>query len=93
MSIQYNKTYYEMTAMSKWSLISESVVGIQTGVHPAGEEPNQHVVRAAHRVSRMTTIRKVPTRLKLGPCSWDEVLAPSDHPDRPSSWSTSFSLH
>jgi hypothetical protein len=34
------KTYYKMTAMSKRPLIFESVVVIQIGVHPAGEEPN-----------------------------------------------------
>jgi hypothetical protein len=26
----------------------------------------------------MTTIYEVPTKSKLGPCSWDAVLAPSD---------------
>jgi hypothetical protein len=48
---------------------------IQIGVHPTGEEPNQHIVHLASRVSRMKTICEVPTMLKLGPCSRDEVLA------------------
>jgi hypothetical protein len=34
------KTYYEMTVMSKRSLISESVMTIQISVHVTGEEPN-----------------------------------------------------
>jgi hypothetical protein len=78
--------------MSKWSLISESVVVIRIGVHPIGEEPDQHIVRMAPWVSRMTTVSKVPTKLKSAPCSQDEVLAPSDRPTRPSSWAASFSL-
>jgi hypothetical protein len=81
-----------MIATSKRSLISESVAVIRIGVHPAGEEPNQHVVRVASLVSRATTIREVPTKSNLGPYSRDEVLAPSDHPVRPSSWAASFSL-
>jgi hypothetical protein len=79
--------------MSKQLLISESVTEIQIGVHPAGEEPNQHVICVASRVSRMTTFHEDPTRLKLGRCSRDEVLAPSDRLAQPSSWATSFSLH
>jgi hypothetical protein len=43
-----------MKATSMRSLISESVTTIQIGVHPAGEEPNQHVIRVAPRVSRTT---------------------------------------
>jgi hypothetical protein len=82
-----------MTTTSKRSLISESVVVIQIGIHPTGEEPNQHVVRVAPQVSRRTTVHEVPTRSKSGPCSRDEVLAPSDRPARPSSWATSFSIH
>jgi hypothetical protein len=69
--------------MDKRSLISESVVAIRIGVHPVGEEPDQHVVRAASRVSRMTTVCEVPTKSKSGLCSRDEVLAPNDHPTRP----------
>jgi hypothetical protein len=34
----------------KRSLIFESVVVIQIGVHAAGEEPDQHVVRLATQV-------------------------------------------
>jgi hypothetical protein len=79
--------------MSKRSLISESVAMILIGVHPAGEEPDQQVVCMAPLVSRTTTIREVPTKSKLVPCSLDEVLAPSDCLARPSSWATSFSLH
>jgi hypothetical protein len=37
-------------------------------------------------------IRKLPTKLKSGPYSKDEVLAPSDRPAHPSSWAASFSL-
>jgi hypothetical protein len=35
---------------------------------------------------------QVPTKLNLGPCSRDEVLAPSDLLARPSSGAASFSL-
>jgi hypothetical protein len=42
----------------KQSLISESIVVIQIGVHYVREEPDQHVVRLASRVSRTTTVRK-----------------------------------
>jgi hypothetical protein len=65
---------------------------IRIGVHPAGEELDQHVVRLASRVSRMTTVREVSTKSKLSPCSRDEVLAPNDRPARPSSWAVLFSL-
>jgi hypothetical protein len=64
----------------KRSLISESVASIQIGVHLVGEEPDQHIVHVAPRVSRITTIREVPTKSKSGLCSRDEVLAPSDRP-------------
>jgi hypothetical protein len=74
-----------MTSTSKWSLISESVVVNRINKHPTEEEPDQHVVRVAPRVSRTATMRKVPTRSKSMPCSWDEVLAPSDRPTRSSS--------
>jgi hypothetical protein len=85
-----NKTYYEMTAIDKRTLISESVTMIWIGVHPVGEEPDQHIVRVIPRVSRTTTVRvtpevsrmttvcEVPTKSKSGPCSQDEVLALSD---------------
>jgi hypothetical protein len=76
----------------KQSLISESVVMIQIGVHPAGDKPDQHVVRVAYRVSRTTIVREVPTKSNMSPYSRDEVLAPSDHLARPSSWASSFSL-
>jgi hypothetical protein len=58
---------------------------IQIGIQLAGEEPNRHVIRVAPRVSRTTTVCKVPTKLKLDPCSRDEILAPSDHLTGPSS--------
>jgi hypothetical protein len=67
-----------MKATSMRSLISESVTAIRIGVHPAGEEPNQHVIRVAPRVSRTTIFWEVPTKSKFGLCSRDEVLAPSD---------------
>jgi hypothetical protein len=79
------KTYYEVTAMSKRPLLSESVVAIQIGIHPTEEEPNQHIVRVAPRITRITTIHNVHNGSKLGPCSRDEVLAPNDRPSRPSS--------
>jgi hypothetical protein len=50
---------------------------IRIGVHPAGEEPDQHVIRLASRVTHMTTVREVPTKSKLSPCAQDEVLAPA----------------
>jgi hypothetical protein len=71
---------------TKQSLIYEGVAVIRIGVQPAGKEPDQYVVRMASRVSCMTTVREVPTKSKLGPCSQDEVLAPSDRPTRSSSW-------
>jgi hypothetical protein len=52
------QTYYEMTATDKQPLISESVTVTQIDIHPIGEEPNQHVIRATPEVSRMTTVRK-----------------------------------
>jgi hypothetical protein len=79
--------------MSKQPLISKSAATIRIGMHSIGEEPDQHVIRVTPQVSRMTTIHEVPTKLKLDICSRVEVLAPSDRPARPSSWTTSFSLH
>jgi hypothetical protein len=58
---------------------------IQVSVHPVGEEPEQHVIRVAPRVSCMITIHEVRTKSKLGLSSQDEVVAPSDRPPRPSS--------
>jgi hypothetical protein len=68
-------------------------MAIQIGVHPTREEPDQHVVCVTPGVSRMTTVHEVPTKSKSGLCSRDEVLAPSDHSARPSSWAVSFYLH
>jgi hypothetical protein len=68
-----------MTATDKRLLISESVVTIRIDIHPAGEEPGQHVIRVTPGVSRTTTVREVPTKSKSGLCSRDEVLTPSDH--------------
>jgi hypothetical protein len=73
-----HQTYYEMAAMDKWSLISESVAATQIDIHPSGEEPDRHVICVTPRVSRMTTIRmsllsqnRVPTpRMK----SWLPVM-------------------
>jgi hypothetical protein len=58
---------------------------IQIGVHPIREEPDQHVVRMAPRVSCKTVVHKVPTKSKSGLCSRDGVLAPSDRPGLPHS--------
>jgi hypothetical protein len=58
---------------------------IRISVHCTGEEPDQHVVRVAPQVSRMTTVREVPTESKSGLCSRDEVLAHNDRSTRPSS--------
>jgi hypothetical protein len=71
--------------MDKQSLIFESVVVIRFSVHPAEEEPDQHVIRVASQVSRTATIREVPTKSKSGLCSQDEVLALSDRPTQLSS--------
>jgi hypothetical protein len=65
-------------------------MAIRISVHPTGEEPDQHIVCVAPEVSRMTTVYKVPTKSKSGPCSRCEVLAPSDarprhHPGLPHS--------
>jgi hypothetical protein len=81
-----------MTAIDNWSLISESVMVIRTDIHPAREEPDQHIICVAPRVSRMATVREVPTKSKSGLCSWDEILATSDRLTQPSSWAASFSL-
>jgi hypothetical protein len=67
-----------MTATDKRSLISGSVAVAQFNIHPAGEEPDQHIVRVTSGVSHTTTVCEVPTKSKSGPCSRDEVLAPSD---------------
>jgi hypothetical protein len=79
-----------MVAIDKRPLISESVAVTRIEIHPAGEEPNQHIVRVTPEVSHTTTICEVPTKSKLSPCSWDEVLASSDarpgrHPGLPHS--------
>jgi hypothetical protein len=71
--------------MDNRPLISESVVVIQIDIHPVGEEPDRHVVRVAPGVSCMTTVHEIPTKLNLGPCSRNKVLAPSDSPTQPSS--------
>jgi hypothetical protein len=63
--------------------MSESVIAIQISVYPVREEPDRQIVRMAPWVSRTTTIHEVPTKSNLGPCSRDEVLAPSDRPARP----------
>jgi hypothetical protein len=63
---------------NKRSLISESVTASRICVHPAREEPDQHIACVASQVSHTTTVGEVPTKSKLGPCSWDDVLAPSD---------------
>jgi hypothetical protein len=59
---------------------------IRIGVHPAGEESDQHVIRVAPRVSCTTTVREVLIKPKSGLCSRDEVLALSDCPTQLSSW-------
>jgi hypothetical protein len=81
-----------MTTTDKRPLISESVAATQIDRHPAGEEPDQHIIHVAPGVPCTTTVRKVPIKSKLGPWSQDEVSAPSDRLTRPSSWATSFSL-
>jgi hypothetical protein len=53
----------------KRSLISECIMVIWIGVHPAGEEPGQHVIRVDTRVSRTTTVRKV-RKEPAQPLSW-----------------------
>jgi hypothetical protein len=63
---------------NKRSLISESVAVTRIDIHPAGEELDQHAVRATLGVSCMATTCEVPTKSKSGLCSRDEVLAPSD---------------
>jgi hypothetical protein len=62
----------------KRSLISESGAVTRIDIHPAGEEPDQHAVRATLGVSRTATICEVPTKSKSSLCSRDEVLDPSD---------------
>jgi hypothetical protein len=65
---------------------------IQNDIHHVREEPDQHVIRLASRVSRTTTVHEIPTKSNLGPYSQDEVLAPSDRSARSSSYAASFSL-
>jgi hypothetical protein len=67
-----------MTATDKRSLISESITATRIDIHLTGEELDRHVVRVAPRVSRTTTVGEVPTKLKSGLYSRDEVLAPSN---------------
>jgi hypothetical protein len=67
-----------MTATDKRSPISESITTTRIDIHLAGEELDRRVVRVAPRVSRTTTIGEVPTKLKSGLCSQDEVLDPSN---------------
>jgi hypothetical protein len=81
-----------MTTMDRRSLIFKSVTVIRINIDLAGEEPDRHVIRMTPRVSHTTTVRGVPTKLKLGPYSQDEVLAPIDCLVWPSSWAASFSL-
>jgi hypothetical protein len=50
----------------------------QIDIHPPSKEHDRHVIHVALGVSRTTTIGEVPTKSKLGLCSRDEVLAPSD---------------
>jgi hypothetical protein len=66
-----------MTATNKRSLISESVTATRIDIHPAGEKPHQHIVRVTLGVSRMTIVREVPTKLKLGPYSRMKSLPPA----------------
>jgi hypothetical protein len=70
-----------MTPADNRSLISKSVMMIRIDIHHAEEELDQHAVHATPGV---------PTKLKSGPYSGDEVLAPSDaqpgrHPGLPHS--------
>jgi hypothetical protein len=58
-----------MIAMDKRPLISESVTATRIDIHPAGGEPDQHIIRVAPGVPFTTTVRKVPTKSKSGPCS------------------------
>jgi hypothetical protein len=39
----------------------------QIDIHPTGEEPDHHAVRATPGVSRTTTVCEVPTQSKLVP--------------------------
>jgi hypothetical protein len=50
---------------------------IQIGVHPTRKQPDQHIVHVTPGVSHTITIHEVPTKSKLGPCTWDDVMAPS----------------
>jgi hypothetical protein len=67
-----------MTVTDKQSLIFVSVMVIRIDIHPTEEEPDQHIVRVALEVSRTTTVCEVPTKLKSGVCSQDEVFAHSN---------------
>jgi hypothetical protein len=58
-----------MAATDKQPLLSESVAVTQIDIHPVGEEPDQHVMRATPGVSCTTTVREVPTKSKSGLCS------------------------
>jgi hypothetical protein len=63
---------------------------IQIGVHLIGEELDQHIIRLASQVSRMTIVCEVPTKLKLAPAprmkSWPlEIVRLDRHPGLPHS--------
>jgi hypothetical protein len=79
-----------MAATDKRSLISESVIAIQIDIHPAGEEPDRHVVRVTPWVSRMTTVRKALLSQTWIPApemkSWPSaIVQPNRHPGLPHS--------
>jgi hypothetical protein len=40
-----HQIYYKMTTTDKLPLITESVTVTRIDIHPAGEEPDQHVIR------------------------------------------------
>jgi hypothetical protein len=52
--------------MDERPLISKSVTVLRIDIHPTGEEPDQHVVHVASRVSCTTTVREVSTKSKSG---------------------------
>jgi hypothetical protein len=85
-----SKTYYKMTAMSKWLLISKSITTIQIGVHPAGEKPDNTLHAWSHGLHvQQPSVKSLLGQNRLpapGMKSWFSVIVrPDSHPELPHS--------
>jgi hypothetical protein len=80
----WHQKKYKMTIMSKRPLKTESAMVSCFGVHPTGGQPDNTLYACPLR--HHVQFHIVPTRSKVGPCTRDEVLVPSNSSARPSSW-------